>query len=102
MTIPKWLNGLTSACLIACAGCHLQTRPVLVAPPRADALTAPTEIEGPVRTRADAADNGELWNFAGQAEAATLRCNVDKAELRGLLAPPGVAPPCPWWRFGRC
>jgi hypothetical protein len=63
------------------------------------ALTAPCVIEGPISTRSEAETNGELWNFAGQAEAANHSCNRDKELLRQGIVPPQE--PRPWWAFWR-
>lgn len=63
------------------------------------ALTQPCEIEGAVRSRGEARTNGELWTFAGQAEAAVARCNRDKELLEQALSPDPA--PRPWWRFWR-
>jgi len=64
--------------------------------PSIDALLQATPIEGEVKTRNDARDGEELWNFAGEAEAALKRANNDKAlGLRMLKTPPPK--PCMKW-----
>jgi len=63
------------------------------------ALTQPCEIEGPVESRGAAKTNGDLWRFAGQAEAAVARCNRDKELLRQAVEPAETERP--WWAFWR-
>jgi hypothetical protein len=95
VTTRLFVLGLTSAFLTACA--H-STPPMEVRLP-ISALTAPCVIEGPISTRSAAETNGELWNFAGQAEAANHSCNRDKELLRQGIAPPQES--APWWAFWR-
>lgn len=72
------LIGLTSLFL---SGCVNSTR-LVKTEAYVEALTQPTEIEGPVKTRGDAEKNGDLWEFAGQAEDAVNSCNLDKTRLK--------------------
>lgn len=105
MKTPKWTRGWALLSLLLCVGCGTTpVRPLTCPPPPGLlALTEPTAIEGPTATRYDAVDNAQLWDFAGQAEAAVARANHDKALARALLAEP-PPPPCTGLRrvFGRC
>ena len=92
MKTLKFACGLTLLSLTACGD-----PPGLRIP--MDALLQECVIEGKVRTRSDAVTNGDLWNFAGQAEAAVIRCNRDKELLREGLQQPQNESTRRWWEF---
>lgn len=95
MKMTKFVLGLTPLFLLGCGG---SVSPTEIRVP-VEALTAPTVIEGPVKSRRDAETTGQLWNFAGQAEAAVLSCNLDKELLREGLQQPQNEPTRRWWEF---
>jgi hypothetical protein len=91
------LIGLLSLFLSACATSTELTK----LRSYVDALTEPTVIEGPDKTRSDADTNGELWEFAGQAEDAVKRANDDKRRLREQVKSEEPAPKKRRWFGGK-
>ncbi len=48
-------------------------------------MTQPREISGPVKTRAQAETNGQLWELAGAQEDALVLSNEDKERIRQFV-----------------
>jgi hypothetical protein len=69
------------------------------------ALTEPREVEGAIKSRADAKLTGELWTLAGHQEDAFVLSEGDKVRVREFVTESiqlitNAHNPCKWWQFG--
>lgn len=113
MLIRLLLAGVLALCLMACGASRgSAVKPESEALPTdlrvlvlgVEALLGPRPIAGPIQRVEDAADAGQVFDFAMDAEEAHWLSELDKARgldfvRKGALEiARGRLPPCRWWQ----